>query len=117
MVTEFRQIVFSDHDLKSAIVSFNNSRNLKLLKGPVRSINLQQGETISASLVVDTQVGGETEIINMEAAYLGAAMLTFCFELGIPIPKESQKNIEMVGDNLALNISINASKTSVSDTN
>ena len=107
MITELRKIIFADEDLKKAISALSEKQGNKLLKGPIKTITIEENEAISATLVVDTLVGGESETVTIEAPFLAAAMLRYCFESNIPIPKNSQKKIERADDSLAINITIN----------
>ena len=113
MVTEFRQIVFSTHDLTAAITEFYLQKRSDVHGGSINNIRIARESPSAIKLTLEIASDDNTETVTIETAFVAAAMLKYCFKLGIPVSRGAQKNIEMVGDNLALNLSINARKTSV----
>jgi len=111
MVTEFRQIVFSSRDLSEAISHFYRQKRPDLGGASIRNIRIARETPSPITVSMDIESDGRTESVTLESAFLAAAMLRHCFKLGIPISRHSRKNIELVGDNLALKLFINADRT------
>ena len=105
MPTELRRLVFSKQELVEAIDSHNRNAAEKLPPGSVASCEVRKEEdNISAAIEITDQQSGETQQVELNAAYLGAALLRFCIDKKIPLPRQSAKSLQVVGDNIALNI-------------
>lgn len=107
-ITEFRQIFFTDDDVKKALIVFNKKQNKKFLKGPIREFNVTKNEDgeFEVDLKVDLQLGGKTENVKLPGAFLGAAILNYCFLTGIPIPKRSNKKIDIIDERIVMQITV-----------
>ncbi len=115
MITEFRRLVFSSSELKMALKQFRGGNLSKLHEGDIVEVEIIGDSPISARVRVEN-IGGtyETQDIELDASYLGAAMLSHCMRSQIPIPKSAVKTLERAGDCLALSFSINADPQPVS---
>ena len=49
--------------------------------------------------------------ITLEPAFIGAALVRYCIDLKIPLPRTAGKSLQVIGDRLALNLTIKASET------
>lgn len=108
MPTELRKLVFSKQELEAAIIAHNRSAAEKLPSGPVTKCEVQKpDDVIKVALEVTDQRTGETHKIDLNSAYLAAALLRFCIEKKIPLPRDSSKSLQVVGDSLALNVTKN----------
>ena len=111
MPTEIRKVVFSEEEIVKAILSQNHHSRRKLPPGDIVKIKANGGSEPNLELTVFDPEAEKPKTINLGAPYLAAAMLRFCFENKIPIPRHADKSVEILGSSVALSISINANST------
>ena len=104
MISETRQIVFSNRDLIRAIVDFDRNHKKRLPKHKILECKLRSEPTV-ATLVFDTAWLQE-QTLELDAASLAAALIYACSVRRIPLPRNADKVLQPVGDSLAINFTI-----------
>ena len=100
MLTELRCIIFPSSDL---IDVFRRRELLDEASQDLRVVNIDD-QTIELAF---SHVLGETlEKLTLDIALVLRAVIQYCLDDGIPIPRHATKTIEMVDGHLALQIRI-----------
>ncbi len=117
MPTEIRRIVFSSAETLSAIIEYNKlpQNNAKLPPGTIDSCRVKDGPDGVVHLDIRDADGRHRNHV-LGHATVGAALLRFCHAAKIPIPKRGQKSLQIVGDNLALYVEIQAQTRTLVET-
>jgi hypothetical protein len=106
MPSEIRQIIFRAEELIEAIVSYSNASAEPLPAGAVEAVEVVSGKTIS----VRVHIRGEGNLgdyqTTLDASTVAASLIRYCRDTGIPLPRDSEKSLQVTGDNLALVIKI-----------
>ncbi len=114
MLTEYRKLVFPDSELIQAITA-HDEVSMKFLD----SKDLVKVEaTASPDLKIVAKLRGKDgrdESVQLEYSYVVAAMVRYCVEQKIPLPRRGEKLIELDDGKLALSISMDGSSVSVDD--
>ena len=114
MLTEYRKLVFPESDLIQAITA-HDKVSMKLLD----SRDLVKIEvTASPELKIAAKLrgtDGRDEPVQLEYSYVVAAMVRYCVEHKIPLPRRGEKLIELDEGRLALSISMDGTSVSVDD--
>lgn len=105
MVSEVRQIIFSNGELIRAIIAFDRSNHKRLPRHRVVECKLDSEPTV-ATLVFDT-AWKEDKFVHLSEDALIAVLIHACAANGIPLPKSAIKSLRPMGDDLALNFSVN----------
>ena len=105
MPTELRKIIFSEEEMLKAVISQNRRSPRKLPAGDIVKI-ARAGNGANMDISIFDPTAEETKTVTLGASYLAAAMLGFCIENKIPVPRVADKSVEVLGDSFALSISI-----------
>lgn len=104
MPTEIRRIVFSNAELLLALMAQNKSgQDSKMPAGAITACMVKD----EADGIVHVQMlseNGEPATYSVRHAEVGAALLRFCRDAKIPIPKRGKKSLKVVGEDIALYI-------------
>jgi hypothetical protein len=110
MLKEIRNIIFAQNELEEAVKLFHTT--VKAILPPGRIISFQ----IIASKVPELQVNvvapkeGVVSDVTIASAYVAAAMLHFCIQNGILVPRQAKKQIELINGSLALTLTLDSIK-------
>lgn len=115
MATEFRRIVLTNDELMDAIALYNRAAKQKLPAGQFVSCTVKDGEDLMVSLEICDISTDKRYNIDLKAAYIGASIIKWCQGEKIPIPRDSDKSVEAVGDNIALHLTINGKSDDLFD--
>ncbi len=113
MPTEIRKLIFSRDELAEAIANHRNghdngSKHGDLPSGAIMFCRVHQDTQLRVTVKVLPD--GETNIrtVQLEPEFVGAALMQYCIERKIPMPKGASKSLEAMGENIAMNLSIEA---------
>lgn len=112
MPTEMRKIVFSEEEIVKAVLSQNRHSVRKLPPGDIVQVKAKSAPEPLLELDIFDPESEATKTIKLDTPYLAAAMLRFCIDSNIPIPRVADKSVQILGGSIALNISIDAGTTS-----
>ncbi len=113
MPTELRKIIFSQRELLEAFEQRpgnlpGNSETVP--PGTVRGVHVFQkfGGGVKVLLDLEDETEGRLKRFNLNPEFISEVLLHYCAGLNIPVAKEAQKYLEVIGDNLALSQKIRA---------
>jgi len=106
MPKEFRQIVFSREELADAVVAHNRIEEDKVLYGDLASCVL--GEDLIIRVECRIRDGGNLRSlkVNLTEDFALEALIRYCLENNIPIPRSGSKQLRLIDDEACLEISI-----------
>lgn len=111
MPSEKRKVIFAQDEVIKAVVAYDQHGGLKVLP-PGEIVKVALGGNSEPNLVLSIldPSSGNCKTATLEATYLAAAMLKFCFDHKIPIPRRASKSVEIVDGGLALSLSVASNK-------
>jgi hypothetical protein len=103
MPSEFRFVVFTTRELQRALIAQALRSRKQLPQGSVAGLVIQEGEPPAAVLTIEPNDGGKLDAI-FEADEIVEAMINFCIDRRIPLPREPEKVLELFQGRLALRV-------------
>ena len=108
---EFRQLVFTEKEVIEALSQHCVRMNRSLPEGSAVKCNLTSKPEIAVELVIQNVSEGRADTgthasVALEAAFVGAALLRFCMDKKIPIPRKGQKALQIADSALLLTITL-----------
>ncbi len=113
MPTELRKIIFSQRELLEAFEKRPNNlpgNTEAVPPGAVRGVHVFQkfGGGVKVLLDVEDAKEGRLKRFNLNAEFISEVLLYYCAGLNIPVARDAEKYLEVIGDNLALSQKIRA---------
>jgi hypothetical protein len=105
MPTEMRKIVFSRRELIDAFTSHGRKIKSSPLPGDrVHDIHVYQkfGGGVKVLLDVEDAANGQLKRFNLSNNLISDVLLRYCADQNIPVARNADKYLEVIGDNLAL---------------
>lgn len=112
MPTELRTLVFSNEELRQAVLHFHKNSVEILPSQRISTCEIHKDAGISLHLMVYDEAQNKNTPVVLETPMVAAILLKYCFKERIPVPKKSDKSLQVIGDNLALRIAVNAQTSS-----
>ncbi len=109
MPTELRRLLFTRDELAEALADYARATGRAWPAGKIRSV--RPDAPFDGSLVLrlrDGAAGGSHRTVKLEPEWVAAALIRFCAERGVVLPRRAQKSLELVGDAVSLNIVMQA---------
>ena len=106
MITERRQIVFSNQLLIQALAEFDRQHERQFVPGKAIACAVSEDEPVRVTISFGTQSDPAQSSIEIAANSLAAALLRYCMKHRIPIPKRAKKVLRPAGDGLSLNFTL-----------
>lgn len=102
MITERRQILFSNESLKEAVKFAATVMPDKVPHGMIRRVWV--GEEPELMLFVQVEPLGARKLteVSFRHTEIAVMLILFCRKLKIPLPRSADKYLEMEGGNLSL---------------
>jgi hypothetical protein len=108
MPTEIRQLLFSDEELIAALISHNRMAVDKLFVGRIISCSLLPGEALTVRLTIRHETTNNDYDMNFSSDVIGAALIRYCLEINIPLPRRAQKRFSVINGRAAISMSFEA---------
>ncbi len=108
---EIRYIVFTADEMRNAVVGFVLKQGQLATPGDVAAVELV-GPSETPSAIIKLQPSLAKKPINLGAQYLVAALLLYCMDRRIPLPKQAEKRVELSVNGLTLVVTTDASSGS-----
>lgn len=111
MTMEVRYVVFAPDEMRSAIIAYVQSQGLAAALNEVTAVDVV-GPNEAPTAVVRLQPSLGTKPINVGSPDLVAALLRYCSDRRIPIPKFADKRAELSVNGLTLVMTIDNTRGS-----
>ena len=111
MPSEFRRLLFSKQEVVEALTAHSARLNKPLPAGSVIKCELIAEPEFAVQLTVQNNYEGRADTgkryeVSLAAPVVGAALLQFCIEKKIPMPKSAKKALQITGDGLVMTITL-----------
>ena len=99
---ELRKITFSDGELGEAIERFAKATRYPMPPGKITECRVETKVGLTLIVHVNHMVDGSEHTVRFDQATVAAALIRFCIEKKIPIPKTAEKSVEAHGQTVSL---------------
>ena len=107
MPAELRRILFSRDELREALAGYyGGASGRPWPAGEIRSVRAHAPSDAMLSLEIGDGVAGRVYQVDLDAEWVAAALIRFCVDRRIVLPRRAQKSLEILGDTVSLEIAI-----------
>ena len=111
MSVEHRQIMFSRQEMLYAIIGFDATSQL-LPAGSIVDASIVERDGRATVAVMVSPNGDDAPMeVTLTPTAACAAIIAYCGQQGIPLPRAATKRLTRCGDGLALQLDLNAAGT------
>ncbi|MEZ5759086.1 MAG: hypothetical protein R3D86_12770 [Emcibacteraceae bacterium] len=107
MPVEVKNIHFTTQEVKKALSIFSKRRKKYFDHNDIVRFEINEKSKKPITCEIDKNLGIEDNIISYNQAEIGAALIAFCLDYRIPIPKIASKELQIVNKQLILIIRLN----------
>ena len=107
MVAELRHLVFSQQEVVTAVFEYRAYRGQPLPKGTVKGLKILGDDPIQLQLEIVMDGSGQVRLADLIDADVTEALVLFCRNRKIPLPKSAEKAVRRIGGTVALMVSKN----------
>lgn len=107
MPIEMRTLIFSRDELAEALAYRANRGDPALPRGRVIYCQVGSGPGFSVVVKLVPRGGTQIESITLDADTVGAALIDYCLHNAIPLPRQSSRSLQALGEAVALSLTIN----------
>lgn len=104
MPTEYRRVVFSNQELIQALVAYQSEDDQPVPAGDIVSVAILESPASTVRITLLDTARNATFTADFAASHIAAALIRYCIEHRVPIPRNSRKSLRMLADNIALDI-------------
>ena len=102
MPIELRRLIFSRDELVGAIAGFRDGANNAIPAGNIVHCQIVHDSELHVAVKILPEGETQIESARLDINFISAALIKYCKDKKIPIPRESEKSIEAMGENMAL---------------
>jgi hypothetical protein len=106
MPTELRQVLFPKNELQAAIRKYARNTKDKLPPGEIVDSKVPGKTDAFVELHMKDEITGKDEVVTFSEAFVGAALLKYCMDSHIPVPRKGEKALKVVSGEVALLIAL-----------
>lgn len=115
MPSEVRIIVFTPEEVLEAIEGFNAHADKRLFRGATIDCHVRKHPRVHAILEVERAGGEEIDTVDLNASQLAAALISYCRERRIPLPRSAKKELDVIDSQLVLRLEVGVKNQAVLD--
>ncbi len=109
MPIEMRTLIFSRDELSEAITDHAAAAGAALPDGTTMFCSVRADPALQVTLKLVPDGRSTIETVILEAEAVGAALVHYCIERGIPVPQRSDRSLQAMGEAVAMHFSLNQS--------
>ncbi len=110
-LSEVRTIAFPKDALIAAIKDLAGAASQPLPPGRLERCTVRSEPDIAVTLGIRDESSGALHEREFTAEKLGAAMIAYCRQVGVPLPRSAEKSLAVSGDNLMLCVQVRGRST------
>lgn len=110
-LSETRYITFPKDALFAAVKFLATASNQPLPHGKLESCEVCAEPDIAVIIGIRDETTGELNQREFTAERLGAAMIAYCRQVGVPLPRSAEKSLVASGENLMLCVQVRGRST------
>lgn len=115
MPTELRRLIFSREELVKAISNFREVSGNGIPAGNIVYCQIMRNSDLSVSVKFLPEGESQFQSEQLGVDIIGPALMKYCLDHKIPLPRNSEKAIEVIGENIAMTVSIARPTVQLSD--
>lgn len=108
MPIEIRKIAFSPAELTEALDHFAKATHHAMPPGKITACEVDSKSALSVMVTVQHMAEGSTHAVPFDNSSVAAALIRYCIERKIPVPKAATKSVEAEGPSVALILTLGA---------
>lgn len=93
MPKENREILFTENEVKIALMQFSARKGVKFNIENIKSFEINSVDAVSVKLEVFDAANNRTGTVDYAHPEVAAALLGYCMKLKIPLPKAGKKAV------------------------
>lgn len=106
MPKELRKLGFNKDELRAAAYDYCLRTSINLPQAAIQDLEIGEDPDAAVTLKFDTMDPQDIKEVKLSRDQMGAALIRYCGEQKIPIPRNGQKVLKIEGDVIALMINI-----------
>lgn len=115
MPMEMRKLAFTQDELQAALVNYALRSEIKLPNANIEKIRVKEEDdekkTTSVTLVYPaSESGNDLRSVEFSEAQIGAAIILYCKNLSIPLPRNARKTLSAENESVAIIMSVDWDK-------
>ena len=114
MLIEYRKLIFPDREMIEAITAHDAMSAKILSSGTISEIEIDESPELKFAAKLKLQDGGEKRV-DLDYSYVVAAMVRYCIDHKVPLPRRGEKLIELDEGRPALCIQMSEVAAAVKD--
>ncbi len=109
---ELRKLSFDKDELRAAAYDYCLRTHIHLPQAAIHDLEVGEDHNAAVTIKFDTMDPQDIKEVRLSRDQMGAALIRYCGEQKIPIPRNGQKVLKIEGQEIALMINIhwNSSK-------
>jgi len=115
MPAELRQIIFRRDEVSAALSAGGAAKALALPPGDIAMVRIDGSADGPVAVKIVPPDGGEAQTVRVSSDRLAGALVAWCRDTGIPVPKGARKSLLSMGDNVVLSLAIDAREDALPD--
>ena len=112
MPSELRLIIFTPREFGEGLSELNRAKNGERSPGQVSAIKVSDEKVFNVAVEV-LSGAGDTRKFDVDTHTAAAALIAYCRKHSIPLAKAASKSLQLVGNNLALRLTLGTPETAV----
>jgi hypothetical protein len=105
MAKEMRRVLLSEAEFETALKRFVKARDQMFHGATLLDSGIKKADPLEVEVVVRTQSGQE-QFLTLGPTHLAAAVIRFCMDNRIPLPRNAEKSVKAVSGGIALDMHI-----------
>lgn len=104
MPTEYRRIVFPNRELRQALLAYETDAGHAVPPGEIVALAVLDSPAAVVRITLLDAAQNITYSADFTTAHVAEALIRYCLDTRVPLPRDSRKSLRLMGDNLALDI-------------
>ncbi len=106
MPTEIRKIIFTKAEIQAAAVDHCHHNRITMPNANIGDVVVHEDDEATVVLTFTTSNPAHPNEVKLDRENAAAALIRFCRDLGIPLPRRGRKILKHEGDSLALMVQV-----------
>lgn len=106
MPSELRKIIFDKEEVRTAAVSYCLHAKVRMPQANIEDVIIDKDPNHMVTLKFSVNNPSDRSVIPLSSDQMGAAIIRYCKEQRIPLPKKGKKILRCEGDGLAMMVNV-----------
>ena len=110
MPIEMRTIIFDRDELTEALSMHGRDDSEAIPPGKIIFCRVDQDPDFTVTVKFVRNGSSEIESVSVQPESVGSALVQYCMNRSIPIPRNVARSLQSLGENVAMHLSINQAR-------